>query len=675
MLEYISYDMYNLPTKNLSVLVEILYKPIMNVNTAMMHGFTTSLTKYIKDIIEQNQSNNDNNEDYYLFFVDFLKNLYETSSKEFKENDKYGRNSDLFLETQLWSLFYNLINTEESLVPELDRLLNIRTWLESMMEKPQRPAQSIFESKDMFFKYLFDLVISGQHDVAIKEALSAKNFNLAMILNGFKSIEISQDQVADGLWKNSIKIMSENVSLCPYERILYTYISSSSLTLLDDSLKNIVESFDWSVKLLFHVKAIIDEFVEIKSKDLGSYDIRSKFDNALNDVFTPTITGSPLIKVINSILSNKLNSLLTEYQKELKDSLKGKKTSIFYGNEFLLRVMAQLCIISSTIDKDVLSKDVKDAFISNYINSVLLQAKENKEPEIINSLYAYVYYLEPENQVVTYTELLKYIDSTEDKRKQKQFAEALGFPFKSYLIKLSEDLFQDMKTKDLETIEISKSQYMNDHITDEQKEIINCIDFLVVADYYEKAIDLLLSSIKLFLIKKSVGAFITLMDMVDLDKIITICKLNDKTQEIDMLQDFAKLKVCLVLIKEWNSDIKNLEDIPDITEFTSREQLLTVKLTECAMNCFNFIRNKNDNKVMYLIKCIYVPHLFIQIHKVLEFSSELLGKPSLAKDALDLAKIVTDKTKQYHYLFNSSHTLELYVEMVTKTYIKILDKE
>ncbi|KAL6930842.1 uncharacterized protein HGUI_00586 [Hanseniaspora guilliermondii] len=647
----------------------------MNVNTAMMHGFTTSLTKYIKDIIEQNQSNNDNNEDYYLFFVDFLKNLYETSSKEFKENDKYGRNSDLFLETQLWSLFYNLINTDESLVPELDRLLNIRTWLESMMEKPQRPAQSIFESKDMFFKYLFDLVISGQHDVAIKEALSAKNFNLAMILNGFKSIEISQDQVADGLWKNSIKIMSENVRLCPYERILYTYISSSSLTLLDDSLKDIVESFDWSVKLLFHVKAIIDEFVEIKSKDLGSYDIRSKFDNSLNDVFTPTITGSPLIKVINSILSNKLNSLLTEYQKELKDSLKGKKTSIFYGNEFLLRVMAQLCIISSTIDKDVLSKDVKDAFISNYINSVLLQAKENKEPEIINSLYAYVYYLEPENQVVTYTELLKYIDSTEDKRKQKQFAEALGFPFKSYLIKLSEDLFQDMKTKDLETIEIAKSQYMNDHITDEQKEIINCIDFLVVADYYEKAIDLLLSSIKLFLIKKSVGAFITLMDKVDLDKIITICKLNDKTQEIDMLQDFAKLKVCLVLIKEWNSDIKNLEDIPDITEFTSREQLLTVKLTECAMNCFNFIRNKNDNKVMYLIKCIYVPHLFIQIHKVLEFSSELLGKPSLAKDALDLAKIVTDKSKQYHYLFNSSHTLELYVEMVTKTYIKILDKE
>lgn len=675
MLEYISYDMYNLPTKNLSVLVEILYKPIMNVNTAMMHGFTTSLTKYIKDIIEQNQSNNDNNEDYYLFFVDFLKNLYETSSKEFKENDKYGRNSDLFLETQLWSLFYNLINTDESLVPELDRLLNIRTWLESMMEKPQRPAQSIFESKDMFFKYLFDLVISGQHDVAIKEALSAKNFNLAMILNGFKSIEISQDQVADGLWKNSIKIMSENVRLCPYERILYTYISSSSLTLLDDSLKDIVESFDWSVKLLFHVKAIIDEFVEIKSKDLGSYDIRSKFDNSLNDVFTPTITGSPLIKVINSILSNKLNSLLTEYQKELKDSLKGKKTSIFYGNEFLLRVMAQLCIISSTIDKDVLSKDVKDAFISNYINSVLLQAKENKEPEIINSLYAYVYYLEPENQVVTYTELLKYIDSTEDKRKQKQFAEALGFPFKLYLIKLSEDLFQDMKTKDLETIEIAKSQYMNDHITDEQKEIINCIDFLVVADYYEKAIDLLLSSIKLFLIKKSVGAFITLMDKVDLDKIITICKLNDKTQEIDMLQDFAKLKVCLVLIKEWNSDIKNLEDIPDITEFTSREQLLTVKLTECAMNCFNFIRNKNDNKVMYLIKCIYVPHLFIQIHKVLEFSSELLGKPSLAKDALDLAKIVTDKSKQYHYLFNSSHTLELYVEMVTKTYIKILDKE
>ena len=261
----------------------------MSVNTGMMHGFTNSLTKYIKDIIDQNQTNDGNNEDYYLFFVDFLKNLYETSLNELKESNSINdRSSDLFLETQLWSLFYHLINIEESLVPELDRLLNIRTWLESMMEKPQRPAQSSFESKDMFFKYLFDLVLSGQHDLAIKEALSAKNFNLAMILNGFKTIETSRDQVADGLWKNSIKVMSENDSLCPYERILYIYISSSSLTLLDDSLKNIVDSFDWSTKLLFHVKAIIDEYVEFKSKDFDFFDIRGKFDNALNDVFTPT---------------------------------------------------------------------------------------------------------------------------------------------------------------------------------------------------------------------------------------------------------------------------------------------------------------------------------------------------------------------------------------------------
>lgn len=391
----------------------------MSVNTGMMHGFTNSLTKYIKDIIDQNQTNDGNNEDYYLFFVDFMKNLYETSLNELKEsNNSNDRSSDLFLETQLWSLFYHLINIEELLVPELDRLLNIRTWLESMMEKPQRPAQSIFESKDMFFKYLFDLVLSGQHDLAIKEALSAKNFNLAMILNGFKTIETSRDQVADGLWKNSIKVMSENDSLCPYERILYIYISSSSLTLLDDSLKNIVDSFDWSTKLLFHVKAIIDEYVEFKSKDFDFFDIRAKFDNALNDVFTPTSIGSPLINVIYSILSNKLNSLLTGYQRELKDSFKGKTTSIFYGNEFLLRVMAQLCIISSTIDKDILNKSVKDTFISNYVKSVLLNAKENKQPEIINSLYAYVYYLEPDTQVDTYTELLKYIDSTEDKRKQ-----------------------------------------------------------------------------------------------------------------------------------------------------------------------------------------------------------------------------------------------------------------
>lgn len=270
---------------------------------------------------------------------------------------------------------------------------------------------------------------------------------------------------------------------------------------------------------------------------------------------------------------------------------------------------------------------------------------------------------------------MKYIDSTDDKKKQKIAAEALGLPFKSFLMKMSTDLFADMKAKDLEKSEIVKSQSMNDDITDEQNEIINCIDYLIVADYYERAIDLLLSSIKLFLIKKSVGAFVVLMDKIDLDKIITVCELNDKTEESQVLQDFAKLKICLVLLKEWNVYVKDLEQSNDIVEFTNKEQLLTVKLTQCAMESFDFVNSEDDSKALFLVKCIYVPYLFIQIHKILEFSSELLGQPSLAQDALDLAKIVTDKTKQYHYLFNSSHTLELYVEMVTKTYIKVLDEE
>jgi nuclear pore complex protein Nup107 len=649
---------------------------VIGVNTALMHGFTNSLIKYVNDIVEQNDSNNDNKEDYYLFFVDFLKNLIESSQQELKNSiSSADKNSDLFLETQLWNLFYHLINTDTTLVSELDRILNIRTWLESMMEKPKRPAQSIFESKNMFFKYLFELVISGQYDLAIKEALSAKNYNLAMILNGFKAIEISEDSVADGLWKNSVKVMGDDTKLSAYERVLYKYISGSSLTLLDEPLQEIVNSFDWSIKLLFHVKSIIDDYVEAKTKNFASFGVKEKLENSLYDVFSSEEIKNPIKDIIYSLISNKLDILLVSFEEELQDSLNDKKTSFFYGNEYLLRIMAQLCIISSTIDRDVINKDIKDTFISVYIKSLIVDAKETSQPEILNSIYAYIYYLEPDNQLEIYSEFLKYIDSTADKKKQKIAAEALGLPFKSFLMKMSTDLFADMKAKDLEKSEIVKSQSMNDDITDEQNEIINCIDYLIVADYYERAIDLLLSSIKLFLIKKSVGAFVVLMDKIDLDKIITVCELNDKTEESQVLQDFAKLKICLVLLKEWNVYVKDLEQSNDIVEFTNKEQLLTVKLTQCAMESFDFVNSEDDNKALFLVKCIYVPYLFIQIHKILEFSSELLGQPSLAQDALDLAKIVTDKTKQYHYLFNSSHTLELYVEMVTKTYIKVLDEE
>lgn len=648
----------------------------VKVNTKLMRGFTENLIKYINDIVQQNDSNNDNKEDYYLFFLDFLKKLTTLSeSVLYITVDSFDRNSDLFLETQLWNLFYHLIQNDDTLTSELNRILNIRKWLESMMRKPSRPFQSVFENKNMFFEYLFELVLSGQYDKAIKEAMNAKNHNLAMTLSGFKVIEVSEDSVADGLWKNLIKTMSDDINLCPYERMLYKYISGSSLTLLDDPLKKIVDEFDWSTKLLFHVKNIIDDYVEAKSKNFADFDVTEKLKDSFDDVFSSEPIKNPIKDIIYFLIFNKLDLLLDDFKAELQDSLEGKKTALFYGNEYLLRIMAQLCIISSTIDRDVINKDIKDAFISVYIKSMIVEAKETSQTDILNSIYAYIYYLEPENQLEIYTELLKYIDSTEDKKKQKQAAESLGLPFKSFLMKMSEDLFENMKAKDLERSEIIKSQTMNDDITDEQKEIINCIDYLIVAAYYERAIDLLLSSIKLFLVKKSVGAFIVLMDKIDLDKIISICELNDKTQESQTLQDFAKLKTCLVLLKDWNVYVKGLEQSNDIVEFTNKEQLLTVKLTQCAMECFDFVNNEDDDRALYLVKCIYVPYLFIQIHKILEFSSDLLGQKTLAKDALDLAKIVTDKTKQYHYLFNSSHTLELYVEMVTKTYVKVLDEE
>ena len=231
------------------------------------------------------------------------------------------------------------------------------------MEKPSRPFQSVFENKNMFFEYLFKLVLSGQYDIAIKEAISANNYNLAMILNGFKVIEVNEDNVADGLWKNSMKTMADDTNLCPYERILYKYISGSSLTLLDEPLKKIVDTFDWSIKLLFHVKNIIDDYVEAKSKNFATFDVKEKLENSLYDVFSCETIKNPIKDIIYSIISNKLDILLVSFEEELQDSLKNKKASFFYGNKYLLRIMAQLCIISSTIDRAVINKDIKDAFI------------------------------------------------------------------------------------------------------------------------------------------------------------------------------------------------------------------------------------------------------------------------------------------------------------------------
>ncbi|KAL6929931.1 hypothetical protein ACO0SA_001337 [Hanseniaspora valbyensis] len=651
----------------------------------IIEEYGKALKKYEDKALQQSNSSlsevKGNNEE---FFSEFLIALRDIAYKYFltvKDTNSYESESAL-LESQLWSLLAYLIESEQSDAKiekndKLNRLQYLKKWLESIISKPLRPLnlskfstnktafdKSVLEksNESLFFQYCFELLLTGDFGNAIKECVSVNNFSLAMIISGYKVDETSN---ADNtLWRKTVKQLGDNTTLDTYERIIYKYLSGTVFDENDGDLVELIKKhYGWECHLLFYIKSIIDNEFESISSKFPQINIDLELTKALNLVFGQENTHHNIKDIMASLILDTENELFVSAKENLIKTFESDDITQFKTEKYLLRLLAHISIIIEIAKPGFIDQQSKNLFLSTYISSLRLSKLHSLIP-------SYIIFLNGAQRLVTYSNVLNDIVSVEDKEEQKLAALRLGLPYKDSLRRMAEDLFDQLNNDEINNQEIVS---MNNTVTPTQKEMINCIDWLTIASLNNEAIDLLLAFFKNVLINGSIGAFRLIIEKVNISKLIAICQLDNRESDSIIINELLELNDCFKLLEEWHTMAKNINEVKNISIFAEKQKKLTEKLMHCVLNFFKDV-TEDQNIHLYQIKVLYVPFFIIQLHKALDFASDVLGQKSLAEDALDLATIVAHEEKETYKLFQLSNKLEEYVRLATKTYIKLQDK-
>ncbi|XBW35124.1 hypothetical protein QEN19_000687 [Hanseniaspora menglaensis] len=648
--------------------------------------FGKALNIYETKALQQSETEISNKSNEY-FFKEFLSSLRDVSleiSNSLRHTDSELSKS-AFLESSLWELIIHLTEFNQSIFninenKDLKLVFHLKNWLENIIPQPVRPLNiSKFATNNStfgkteeekinettFYQFCFELLMTGEFGKAIEECVSANNLQLAMIISGYKIDFNDQTGQNENIsWRKALKKLSHDKELCNYEKLIYKYLSGSSLTEPDDTLEIFFKNnYSWEYQLLFSSKVIIDNEFETVSNKFSPIDIKFELKKALDLVFGQEIEMQNIKDIMASLILNTENELLSSAKEALIKTFETDANTQFKSEKYLLRVIAHVCIAIDISKPKTVDLEIKNLFLSTYVSSLRL----NKLYSIIPS---YVMFLNGTQRLITYSNVLNDVLTPQDKEEQKLLAVKLGLPYKDALRKMADDLFKKLSKDDSEKQGVT---FMNNAITFIQKEIINGIDWLMIAGLNNEAIGLLLASIKNFLINGSVGAFRLLIEKTNISQIIAICQLDDKEFESSVLYELLKLDDCFSALEKWHAIVKNTNGNLNIAVFADTHRALAEKLMYCVLNFFKDIDESKDIH-FYQVKVLYVPYFVIQLHKALDFAADVLGKKSLAEDALDLVAIVAHDEQETYKLLQLSNRLEEYVCLVTKTYIKVQGK-
>lgn len=624
----------------------------------------------------------ENNE---TLFITFLNTLRDSAYKEYItiKNDESSDSESLLLESQLWSLLRHLVESEQedftiSENSELNRVIYLKKWLESIHSAPLRPLNlKKFETnngahekpdfeeanENSFFQYCFEILLTGDFEKAVKECVSVNNFPLAMIISGYKTVEIQQTQKLENiLWRKTVSKLSDNTSLNKYERIIYKYLSGSVIFENEDELGELMSnSYSWECHLLFFLKALLDSFLEASSNNFSSVNITTELRSGLDLVFGTTSKHNNIQDIIAALILKTENEFFASAKDNLIKTFETEEITQFKTENYLLRVLTHVIIILDIFKSGIKDSEIKNLFLSTYISCLRL----NKLHSFIPS---YVLFLNGPQRLVTYANVLNDVTSVEDKEEQKILSLQLGLPYKDSLRKMAEDLFQNL-TEDA----IEEDVFLNNIITTNHKEIINCIDWLMVASLNNEAINLLIASIKFFLLNGSVGTFRLVVEKINFSQLIAICELDNKPFESSILNQLLELNNCFSILDEWHNMATNIKEVKNLSTFAGKQRNLAEKILHCILHFFKDV-DVTEHVHFYKIKVLYVPYLVIQLHQALDFASDILCQKSLAEDALDLAAMVAHDEGETYKLFQLSNKVEEYIQIATKTYVKVYDK-
>lgn len=563
------------------------------------------------------------------------------------------------------------------------------------MDYPLRDNSIEIDMKDkdddhIFFKYIYQLVLSGRIEDAVEECKLSENITLSMILLGMQEylnpkidIEISDETLTQqgvkkyALWRRTVYELSRSPQLDKYERAIYNFISG---TLPNESILN--ES-NWETELLLHLNQILQIEVEnylLKNNKIDQDEMilslpstSSTVQDILNLVSTAHLEESshPIRVLIGAVISNNLPAMIKSSVEMLLDIVKGIDNSNDLFNEsYLLRIVTHLTILLDIVMPGQVDPSDKVKLITAYVSILKLYG-------LYDIIPIYISFLDENDILEAYSFILCTLEDPIIRTEQLKLMSFLRLPKANILRRTVQRVF-------LET----ESHYAPDgnisvvfDISSVDKHSIQVIEWLYEDKLPVDAMESTIMLVRRFLINGKVKALEFLMDRHSVQELINNYTLEKATENnnIDNIKDD-------LLIKELNQyenlikDFKRHETWQDVIRQLNSESnipSLVEKLQDYTQNTLFLIRNflveltqdrfSSDYDVLYEIRALYTPYLIIEMSKGLIEAAKLLKIPKFIHEALNFTSLVADEKDSIYLLFQSSGRLKEYLQLIAHT--------
>lgn len=545
------------------------------------------------------------------------------------------------------------------------------------------------EQDHIFFKYIYNLLLVGKFEEAFEECRLSENLTLSMILCGMQEYLNPKidEQIADEfetqqgikkhtLWRRTVYNLSNQPTLNPYERAIYSFISGTIPN------QTMLETADWDTELLLHLNQILQAEVEtymlkegkIDSKEIISTLPRnsSSLSTVLNIVSSKHVNESdhPIRVLVAAVCLDTLPSVLHSSVDMLLDIVKGYETSNDLLDEpYLLRIVTHLCILLDCIQPGSVPNTDKVKLVTAYISILKLYG-------LYDAIPIYVSFLDESDALEAYSFVLCTLEDAYIRESQIDLMTFLRLPIENILKRTTERVF----------IETEPIYSPNDTITvtydvsDIDRHLIFSVEWLIEGRLHGDAIQSIVAMSRRLLINGKIESLRYFMEKNDIDELIKNYKIDQLSMDtatiseddnkIEEMQQYKALVVGFRKYKEWQKAIKLLNsesNIPTLIEKFQDYSRYSLDLVKKFLIEFTEDEAMEDFAVLYEIRALYTPYLIIELHKGLVEAANLLKIPTFINDALGFTNLVANETDKIYLLFQSSGRLKEYLQLVAHT--------
>lgn len=532
---------------------------------------------------------------------------------------------------------------------------------------------SDLKQEDVFYEYVFKLILSGKYKEASQECESTQNWTMKMILAGVNNyfdpvidktmygedvIEESTHGIKKkALWRSTVHRLSKSEQLNKFERAIYGYISGD--------LSPLEVSTSWDMDLLIYLNHIITNEVErhlIEEGKIPKDDLIVLFpknqlsvQDVINAVFAARVEEGehPLCTLMAAIITKNIPSIVSSSVTLVRSIMLGEEgTNEIVSESYLLRVVTHLVIFLSIMDPEAIDSDDRSKIISTYIWSL----KPKQEFELIP---LYVSFLPEVQARDTYSLFLLDLYQHDQRIKQLELSRLFGLPLENILKRTVERCFM------LTEQHYSNSQGVALRATDETDlKLMSCVEYFVESRMFIDAIHASTALYRRFLLNGRTQAAHDFCSRVSITQLLKqydvgIAKSLVSGFEREEVIQYDSLMKALDAIHSWNNSPKPTSSYA----YVNALNILASLLKDTIVSLFAELSTSGyEKELIHELRVLYIPHLIMSLHQI--YLSGGVHHHGYVHDALELTNLVASESTKFYTLFQSCDKLNEYLGMV-----------